>query len=212
MVSIKKQLEIILSKLKKIEKPKVELEQYETPSNLISYIVNELLLMNLIENKEIIEPACGNAKFSLAISFFNPNFILAFDIDKDVIKIAKENYENLKKEFNLSKIYFVVADVRHLKLKRKFDLCIMNPPFGIQGKIKDLEFLDFATKISNFICSINPNGRNKEFFTKFLAERKFSILKIREEKFPIERMFWFHKKEKKYVDVVIIFAKHENIE
>jgi len=64
MVSIKKQLEIILSKLKRIEKPKVELEQYETPSNLVSYIVNELLLMNLIENKKIIEPACGNAKFS----------------------------------------------------------------------------------------------------------------------------------------------------
>ncbi|MEM5829927.1 MAG: methyltransferase [Candidatus Aenigmatarchaeota archaeon] len=209
---MKKKIEQIISELSSYENPKVELEQYETPSYLIAEIVNELNLMNLVEDKIVLEPACGTAKFSIAISFFNPKFVVAFDIDKEAIRIAKENYEKIKEKFETSKIYFLIADVRKIKFRKKFDLIVMNPPFGIQGKIKDLEFLDFATKNSNFICSINPNGKNKEFFTDFLSKRNFSVLKFVEKKFELPKTFWFHKKKKKLIDVVIIFAKNENIE
>ncbi|MEM5820792.1 MAG: methyltransferase [Candidatus Aenigmatarchaeota archaeon] len=209
---MKKKIEQIISELNSYENPKVELEQYETPSYLISEIVNELNLMNLIKDKIVLEPACGTAKFSIAISFFNPKFVIAFDIDKEAIKVAKDNYEEVKENYEISKIYFLIADVRKIKFKKRFDLIVMNPPFGIQGKIKDLEFLDFATQTSNFICSINPDGKNKEFFVKFLSKRNFKVLKFVEKRFELPKTFWFHKKKKKFIDTVIIFAKNENIE
>lgn len=201
----KKEIEIILSNLKSIENPKVELEQYETPSELVSEIINEVNLLNLIEGRKVLEIACGTAKFSIAASFFNPEFVAAFDIDKDVIKIAKENYNKLLEKHQLSKIYFFIGDIRNIKFKTTFDLCLMNPPFGIQGKIKDIEFLEFAFKYSNFVVSINPNGKNIEFFKNFSKNFNFRIIKIKKTLFPIRKIFEFHKKKKKNVEVLILF-------
>lgn len=201
----KKEIEIILSNLKSIENPKVELEQYETPSEIVSEIINELNLLNLIEGKRIIEIACGTAKFSIAASFFNPKYIVAFDIDKDVIKIAKENYTKLLEKYQLSKIYFFVGDIKNVKFKTNFDLCLMNPPFGIQGKVRDIEFLEFAFKYSNNVISINPNGKNIEFFKDFGKKFNFRVKKIKKTLFPIRKIFEFHKKKTKNIEVLILF-------
>ncbi|MBU5682420.1 MAG: methyltransferase [Candidatus Aenigmarchaeota archaeon] len=206
----KKELEVILSNLKSFENPKVELEQYETPSDLISEIVNELNLMNLIRNKKILEIACGTAKFSIALSFFNPKLIFAFDIDKDAIKIAKENYEKIKNEYenhNISKIFFCIGNMKQIKFKEYFDLSIMNPPFGIQGKIKDLEFLEFAFNYSNFVVSINPNGKNIEFFINFSKKYNFELVKYKKYLFPIKKIFWFHRKKEKKIETLVLFFR-----
>ncbi|MEM5834078.1 MAG: METTL5 family protein [Candidatus Aenigmatarchaeota archaeon] len=206
----KKELEVILSNLKSFENPKVELEQYETPSDLISEIVNELNLMNLIRNKKILEIACGTAKFSIALSFLNPKLIFAFDIDKDAIKIAKENYEKIKNEYenhNISKIFFCIGNMKQIKFKEYFDLSIMNPPFGIQGKIKDLEFLEFAFNYSNFVVSINPNGKNIEFFIKFSKKYNFELVKYKKYLFPIKKIFWFHRKKEKKIETLVLFFR-----
>lgn len=201
----KKKIEIIISKLKSYEFPKVELEQYETPSNVISEIVSEINLINSLNQKRILEIACGTGKFSIALAFFNPKMIIAFDIDKDAIKIAKSNYDSIKDIYNLSSVFFLVADVKKVNFRKKFDLVIMNPPFGIQGKIKDIEFLEFAFKNSNFVVSIHPNGKNLIFFERFGKKFNFKLIRYKKIIFRIRRLFSFHRKKEKRIEALALF-------
>lgn len=202
---MKKEIQIILSKLKSFENPKVELEQYETPCDLISKIVSELNLMNLIKDKEILEVACGTAKFSIAASFYKPKKIIALDKDKDAIRVAKYNYNIIKEKFDVSIIKFLIADVKEIHFKKKFDLIIMNPPFGIQGKVKDIDFLRFAFNFSNFVVSINPNGRNIKFFKNIAQKHNFKLLKFEKYMFPIKKIFDFHRKKEKKIETLILY-------
>ncbi|MEM0480754.1 MAG: METTL5 family protein [Candidatus Aenigmatarchaeota archaeon] len=203
---MKKELEIILESLKKFENPKVELEQYETPSNIIAEIVNFLNLNNLIENKIILEPACGTAKISIALSFFNPKFIIAFDIDKEAIKIARENI----KKINAKNIYLIIGNVENIKFKRKFDLIVQNPPFGFRGNYNDLKFLEFAFNNSDLIFSIHHGTKeNLEFLKKFSEDKGFKIIYYKFFDFPIKYLFKFHRKPKVNIKVVcILFSKN----
>ncbi len=202
----KKELEILLSKLKTFEKPKVELEQYETPSNIISYIVFNAYLRKEIENKIVADLCCGTGKIAIALSLFNPKFVLAIDIDKDAIKIAKENYEIVKPK---SKIYFIVANVLELKLNELIDLAIINAPFGMQSKYKDVYFLDFLKNYVKKFYFIHPESeKTRKFLINEYKKRNFEIIEIKVFDFLIKRIFEFHEKDKKYIKVAVYYAKN----
>jgi len=195
-------IDIILEKLKKFEKPKVEYEQYETPSEIVKEIVNFLHLNNLVENKKILEPACGTAKISIALSFFNPKIIIAFDIDKEAIKIAKENIKN----FDIKNIKLLIANVENICFKEKFDLIVQNPPFGFRGKYNDLIFLDFAFKYSDKILSIHHGSeKNVKFLEEYAKNNGFKILYKKFFDFLIPYLFNFHRKPKVRRKVVMLY-------
>jgi putative methylase len=64
---------------------------------------------------------------------------------------------------------FLCADVKNLYLKKKFDVCIMNPPFGIQRKGADRIFLKKAFEISDVVwCFLSQNS--EPFVRKFSEE------------------------------------------
>jgi putative methylase len=73
----------------------------------------------------------------------------------------------------------------------------MNPPFGIQGKIKDKDFLDKALEISNSVFSFHSSN-SLSFLEKHYIIEKYLIVD-----FPIKRLFWFHNKKRKNIGVLI---------
>ena len=69
-------------------KPKVELEQYSTPSSIASDIMWNAYTLNDIYNKNIVDLACGTGIFSISSILLGAKKVIGVDIDNDSLEIA----------------------------------------------------------------------------------------------------------------------------
>lgn len=191
MVLSKKEVEILISRLQGFEKPKIKLEQYETLSDLAAYIVYKAV--DDIYNKRVIDLGCGTGILSFVSYLFGSSFVLGVDIDLSAIKTARENKLFLEKTLNLKlDVNFIVCDVNNYCSKKRFDVCVMNPPFGVQKKFADRIFLKKAFEISDVIWTIF-NYSSEPFVKKFSQENGFSVSHIESIEIPTRAKYPFHK-------------------
>jgi len=187
----KKQLAIILSRLKKFESPKVELEQYYTNEENAAEILWYAFLHKDIENKVIADFGCGNGILGIGALILNAKKVYFIDKDENVLKIAKENCS-----FNNAE--FLNIDVHDFD--KKIDLVIQNPPFGVQNRKADKPFLEKAMQVSKKIYSIHKI-ESKDFINALCKENNFIVKDIIEFDFGIKKTMWFHKKKEHKIRV-----------
>ncbi|MFW9951240.1 MAG: METTL5 family protein [Candidatus Thorarchaeota archaeon] len=80
----------------------------------------------------------------------------------------------------------------------------MNPPFGVQKKSADREFLKTAFTFSHVIYSIHLSHQGvKDFISRFIKKFSWEIDYILPYQLILERTYDFHQKKKKsiYVDI-----------
>ncbi|MCW1296688.1 MAG: METTL5 family protein [Candidatus Parvarchaeota archaeon] len=184
-IKSKKQLEILLSKLREFIEPKVALEQYATPSSIASSVIWIAYQMGDIEGKVIADFACGTGIFSVGALLLGAKFVYAIDVDKNAIKIAKEN----AKDFD--NIAFFCMDIS--KFDKKTDVVIMNPPFGVKKKFADKKFLQIAFHVSDVIYSLHKI-ESGNFIKKFSMENGFNSMLLKIYDFPLKATMKFHRK------------------
>ena len=80
----KKQLEIILSKLKPIQNPKPSLEQYTIPSSLAAEILNLATLSGDIEGKKVVDLGCGTGRLALGAMLLDAKEVVGVEIDENL--------------------------------------------------------------------------------------------------------------------------------
>ncbi|MEM5834482.1 MAG: METTL5 family protein [Candidatus Aenigmatarchaeota archaeon] len=208
----KKQLEIILSQLKEPLLPKPSLEQYTITGNLAAEIINLAYLHGDIKDKVVFDFGTGSGRLAIGAAIFGAKLVIGIDIDKNVIRVAKENLK--RHESYVSKklpVHFVICDIRNWFAKA--DTIIQNPPFGVQTRYADRIFLEAALRCGKRIYTLHKNGRKKtrDFIKRFVEERKGKIEQILKYKFSIPYMFKFHEKPKISYDVdLYIIEKGEN--
>ena len=186
----KKELALRLSKLKRLDKYNLELEQYQTESELAADLLWNINLQDSIRGKIVADLGCGNGIFGFGCLLLKSK--LVYFVDKDNLDIVKDNCS----EFKNAK--FVNCDVS--EFNKKVDIVIMNPPFGVQKRKADKSFLETAMKISKKIYSIHKI-ESKNFIEKLCKENNFAIKYVMKFKFPLKKSYKFHKKERYYVDV-----------
>ena len=104
---------------------KQALEQFYTNKILADFLVEKTLEVNdkLLNECTFLEPSCGNGALIQAMidSGIKEEQITAYDIDIDNIEIVKKKYPKVKS---------FCCDFLELEMTHKFDVCIMNPPWG----------------------------------------------------------------------------------
>jgi len=199
----KKELEIVLSKLKDIPNPKSNLEQYTIPGGLAAEILNLALLSGDIENKRILDLGCGTGRLSIGSALLKAKQVIGVDIDEEVLKIANENIkiaEELTGKKIKNNLRFDKKDVS--EIDEKVDTVIQNPPFGIQKLHADRLFLKKALECGNKIYSLHRSyEKTRNFLTAFVKENKGKLEKIIRFNFRIPYMFKFHEKPSVSYDV-----------
>lgn len=204
----KKQLEIILSKLKPTQTPKPSLEQYTIPSNLAAEILNLAYLSGDIKDKTVFDLGCGTGRLGLGALLLGAKEVVAIDIDDKVLDIAEENLFSIisNKLILKGSMKLLHSDVKDFS--SKCDTVIQNPPFGIQSLHADRLFLEKSLECGKRIYSLHKNGyeKTREFITKFVESKGGKVDRIVPYKFSIPHMFKFHKKPKKEysVDLYVI--------
>lgn len=192
----RKDLEIFLQQLESFSQPKIQYEQYPTPSRVAANVLWFAALDNNdIYNRTVLDLGCGTGILAIGAASLGGKAVYGIDIDIDSLKIAKENAQEYSFD---SSCYWVCADIRELELK-KIDTTIMNPPFGMRKEsiTRDREFLLKALEVSSVIYSINPHAqKTRVFFEKFCKEHNAEVTNIIKMDFDLSREYDFHAKKR----------------
>src|SRR3989344_4728355 len=87
----KKQLAIQLSKLDTLKNLKVNLEQYQTESELAAELVWKAFMDGNIKNKTVADFGCGNGILGIAALILQAKKVYFVDKDKEAIQTCKKN-------------------------------------------------------------------------------------------------------------------------
>ena len=190
----KKELEVILSKLKQIDLPKVELEQYFTPSNIAAEVLWLAFMNGDIRDKIVADLGCGNGILGIGAALLGAKRIIFLDADHSSIMAAKHNFKN----FKLKNALFLNKDITHFN--NKVDTVIQNPPFGVQNEHADRIFLIKAMKLSDIVYSFHKL-ESRKFIEALARDYDFRLNSLLKFKFEIKKTQKFHTKKVYSVNV-----------
>lgn len=183
----KKQLAIKLSRLNGLNDLDLDLEQYQTDSELAAELVWLAYQNKDIENKLVADFGCGNGILGIGALLLGAKFVHFLDLDKNSLNICKENLDLLK----LKDYEIICSNVANFN--ENVNTVIMNPPFGVQKRKADKKFLEKAMAVSNRIYSVHKI-ESRDFIEKLCSENGFEVLSILERDFIIKKSYKFHKK------------------
>jgi len=145
-----RQLEILLEKIPKPTIPVPQLEQYMTTAPIAADIIFTAYQWGDIENKIVVDLGCGTGIFSVGAVKMGAKKVLGFDIDKNIIAVAKKYAKT-----NALPITYTLKDI--IEVHTTCDTVIMNPPFGAQksNTKADRKFLKKAFEISSVVYSLH---------------------------------------------------------
>ncbi|MEM3374537.1 MAG: METTL5 family protein [Candidatus Woesearchaeota archaeon] len=190
----KKQLAVLLSRLKAFEKPSFRLEQYSTDSEIAAEVIWNAYQLGDLDNKVIADLGCGTGILGIGCLFMKAKKVYFVDIDERQLK----NLDNNLKLMALKNYEIVLSDVKNFN--QKVDLVIQNPPFGTKKEHADKIFLEKAFQISNIIYSFHKI-ESKRFIEAISKDNNFLITNYFEFDFPLKNTMEFHEKKVKKIKV-----------
>src|SRR6266704_6511185 len=189
----KRQLEILLGKLKILDKPNLELEQYPVSAEAAS----ELLYMAGFEHDDlggrIIDLGTGTGRLAIGAALMSVEAPVGVDMDERSLALARENAETAGVE-----VEWVQSDIE--KINGRFDAVIMNPPYGTRTSHADTRFLEKAFKLAPVVYSIHKST-TREFLVQFARKSGAQINQVRSMRMEIPHLFDFHQKKQMRVEV-----------
>jgi len=205
-ITRKKHLEMRLQSVPTHPKPKVGLEQYTTPSVIASDLIWNAYSLGDVENKNIVDLGCGTGIFAIGSALMGANFSVGIDVDEDSIDLAMEVKDKLK----VDNADFIASDICEFDEPFDADTVFQNPPFGSQKNAdsgQDLKFIQRAIQFDPQVLYSFHMASTEEFLIKYYNDNNLEITHIFRYKFPIPKIYDFHTKEKRDVDVIVIRAE-----
>jgi len=194
----KRDLERALSEIEVHPMPNAYLEQYTTPSNvaaetlyLAAYVYDDII------DKAVMDLGCGTGRLALGAALLGAREVFGVDVDRVAVRVAQKNAGKMDAK---EKTNWIVADID--VIKGTFDTILQNPPFGVQRKRADRQFITKSLELSSIIYSFHKGGEsNREFIKRFIEGHGGRVTNIFPLKMEIPRMFKFHTKRKRSIQV-----------
>lgn len=200
---MKKQLEIELSKIiDDFKEPKIKFEQYMTPPEIAAFMIHYAWMKGEIENKKIIDIGAGTGMLGIGAAFLGGN-VTMIEIDKDAYEILKNNVAKTDHEIRL-----INKNIFDFDFDEEYDTALINPPFGIKSKNKDMDFIVKASKISKHIFSIHDGSESNKNNIKSLFEKhNLKIIESLIMDFSLKSTYPWHEEKNKILKVMLLYSK-----
>ncbi len=95
MFTKKRQLEMVLQDIPSHESPKINLEQYSTPSVIAADVLWNANSIGDIHGMKVVDLGCGTGIFAIGSALLGAEESVGVDIDIDAISIANSQAEKL---------------------------------------------------------------------------------------------------------------------
>ena len=200
---MKKQLEIELSKIiDDFKEPKIKFEQYMTPPEIAAFMIHYAWMKGEIENKKIIDIGAGTGMLGIGAAFLGGD-VTMIEIDKDAYEILKNNVAKTDHEIRL-----INKNIFDFDFDEEYDTALINPPFGIKSKNKDMDFIVKASKISKHIFSIHDGSESNINNIKSLFEKNnLEIIESLIMDFSLKSTYPWHEEKNKILKVMLLHSK-----
>jgi type I restriction-modification system DNA methylase subunit len=111
------------------------LGQFFTPREIVEFMTGFLHKRGLIpKNATILDPACGSAGILLTARNKETGKIVGYDINERLVRVSKMNMVlHGIEDYEINNQSFLLSPDEEL-----YDVCITNPPFGVEEKQKDI--------------------------------------------------------------------------
>ncbi len=188
-----------------IPNPDPKLEQYTTPGEIAARLAQLVKLHGFI-GSSIADLGAGTCRLTLALSLFGASKLVPVDADRRLAKLCLEAYEAASLEPPSYIVSWISRDRGPLS-PGSVRVIVMNPPFGVQRRGADTEFLLYAMSISpERIYAILKTG-NEEYHTRLAGEHGYRHMVIYTEWFPIPAVMKHHRSRIKRVKVNVSLFK-----
>ena len=194
----KRDLTAILSRLKNFETPSVQLEQYATPPEIAADWVWHMALQGEVAGKVILDAACGPGILGIGLLLLGAKTVFFLDKDEKIMRICRENYEAMKKKYELGNTEFILQDVA--LFDEMVDVVVQNPPFGTKIEHADKKFLEKAFVTAHLVYSMHKWSTIK-FVEAIAKDFGFQITEVWRYEFRLPATQSFHTKPVEKVDV-----------
>ncbi|KAK6166052.1 hypothetical protein SNE40_022835 [Patella caerulea] len=208
----RKELESFLQDVDVFEKPKVLLEQYPTTPHIAACMLHTIdTQYNQLEDKAVVDLGVGCGVLSIGAAMLGCGSVTGFDIDEDALATCAENIE----EFEIENIDLIQIDICSLlqncgKFYKKFDVAIMNPPFGTKHNSGiDVQFLQVGLSLTTEAVYSLHKTSTREFLKKKAEEWNAEFEVIAELRFNLAKTLKFHKKDTVDIEVDFIKLSHK---
>ncbi len=191
----KKQLAIQLSKLVVFDKPKINLEQYSTPSEIAATILWDAYMKGDIKEKIIADLGAGTGILGIGALLLGAKKLYFIEKDEDAVSLLQNNLRMNCRTFNAFVSLSSVSD-----FNKNVDTIFQNPPFGTKEKHADKPFLEKAFSHSRVVYSFHKKSTDK-FVRSIAADFGFQIAEVYDFNFPLRRTATFHKKKIERIEV-----------
>jgi putative methylase len=189
----KRQLEIQLAKLKILQTPKLELEQYPVSPDVAAELLYMAGFEHLDLGGETIDLGTGTGRLGIGAVMMGARKVVGVDIDERSISLARENAIAAGVQ-----VEWVVSDID--EIEGKYDTVIMNPPYGTQSPHLDVKFLKRAFELAPVLYSIHKSS-TRDYLTGVIAKKNRKVDAVRSMSLNIPHLFPFHHKKWENVKV-----------
>lgn len=203
----KRHLEMLLECVPDYVNPRAVLEQYKTPAPIAADVLWLAYNIGDIRGRRVMDLACGTGIFAIGSAVLGAVKVFGVDIDKDALIIAEEAARDLGVA---DRIRFLEGDIRDDNILRlsnlKIETLIQNPPFGSQRMAKrgaDRIFIERSAEISPVVYSFHMAG-SEDFVREYFEGVGGRITHRLYYRFPIPRIYDFHKRDFRMVDVIVV--------
>ena len=204
MFNKKRQLEMALQGIPPHKSPKIDLEQYSTPSIIAADVLWNASSIGDLDDMKVVDLGCGTGIFTIGSAMMGARESVGVDIDCEAVSIAEAQALKMGMQ---DKTRFVTSDIRDFT--ESADTVIQNPPFGAQKanrKEADRLFIVKALEIAPVVYSFHIH-ETEEFITNFFEKEGANISHVFHYTFPIPRTYDFHRKDMVNVKVVLLRAE-----
>jgi putative methylase len=221
-ITKKRHLEMTIESVPQHPNPKVEYEQYSTPAVIAADVLWNGFNLGDIYNMNILDLGCGTAIFTIGSLLLGAKHSMGVDIDDESLDLAHSTAETL----NLDNYKFLNKDLYSflknsdgnldtIAINEFFgdvDTVIQNPPFGSQfkgDKGSDRIFIQVAMAVAPVVYSFHMR-ETENFLMDYFSSFGGKITDKWYYSFPIPKIYDFHTKESKNIDVVVLRVENTN--
>lgn len=192
----RKELEMILQRVRPFAEPDPAAEQYPTPASIASDMLFTAFSLGDVQDRKVADLGCGTGILAIAASLLGAEEVVGVDKDPKALELAEGNARDLG-----ARARFLLSDVG--EFQGSFDTVVMNPPFGSQTRHADRPFLEKAMEVAPVTYSLH-NAVTHEFLLRMVSSAGAEAQILKRYKLEIPHTFAFHKKARKDVDVLLL--------
>ncbi len=199
------ELKIVLSRLDAFDSPDPELEQYVTPPDIAADVLNQIRLTG--DYDTAADLGCGTGILSIGAGLLGLS-VHGYDTDPDALSTARDNLAKVEEEHGELDVEFSRSDVVDVDVEA--DVVLMNPPFGIQERDRNLAFLEKAFETAPDVFALlhrsdKKPGETRQFLKEFATRHSVTASVLRTYTLHLPRTMKFHGKERKAIEVDLYY-------